>query len=395
MPVQDQKSFLEEINSIYGDTNYFIDAITEEYGFYGFFIEAMRTGSASVNVNRKKIHKQIEDKWISAIEACLPTIDYVTRNYTVGIEEREEVVPIELSKKISSRSVRHLAQHTDYIKEVTDDTVTPSKILNVFNEETVLTYENKFINTLIRRLYTFVEKRYKVLAGNKMDEMGVGVEFDSSFRFGSADGKLSLKIEVSDPIKSEGADDSLVRLNKIRSAILEYMDSRFVKKMGNNYIHPPVMRTNTIMKNKYLRECLELWDFIETYEGLGYVIETEEQAERPKDEFIRQIYSLMSLQYLMFDYNIHHGYQDMPEVVAARRSDQPISVKLLTHFKKVETKDYNSYDTEYRKVINIPDFDRKRRPTVGELQIRNAIEDALAVERELTLSQKQKEYLSD
>lgn len=390
MPAEEQKSFLEEINSIYGDTNYFIDAITEEYGFYGFFIEAMRAGSASVSINRKLISKRIEENWMSAIEACLPTIDYVTRNYSVYIEECEEIVPVELSRKVTNRAVRHLAQHTDYIKEVKDDTVIPSKILNVYNEETALTYENKFLNTLIRNLYSFVEKRYNVLAGDRLDESGVSVEFDNSFSFGSADGKLSLKIEVDDPRIAKDADKTLARLKKIRNTILGYLDSPFVKRMGNNYIRPPVMRTNAIMKNKYLRECIDLWDFIESYEGLGYVIDTEEQAEKPKEEFIKQIYSLMSLQYLMFDYNIHHGYRDMPEVVAARHSDKPFSPRLLTHFKKVETKDYNSYDTDFRKVVNISDFEKKRRPTVGETQIREAIEDALAVERELTIAQKRK-----
>lgn len=384
MPEQDEKSFLEEIKSIYGDTNYFIDAITEEYGFYGFFIDAMRAGSSTVNVSRKTIHKTIEGQWMSAIEAVLPTLDYVVRNYSIGMQEREEVMPIERSKKINNRSIRHLAQHTDYIKDITEDSITPSKILNVFNEETLNTYENKFVNTLVQRLYTFVDKRYVVLSGSGLTQTGVGVEFDSKFKFGKSEGKLSLKIEVSDPIDNPEENDSLARLEKMRSAVIRLMNSPFIKEMGNEYIRPPVMRTNAISKNKYLRECLDLWDFIESYEKLGYLVESEDQSEKPNDEFIREIYSLMSLQYLMFDYNIHQGYENNPEVLAAKRSNQPLYPRLLTHFRKEETKDYNSYDTEYRKVVNLPDMSAKRTPTIGETQIRNAIEDALAVDREMT-----------
>lgn len=377
------------INSIYGDTKFFIDAITDEYGFYGSFIEAMRTGNTTMNVSRRIVHKKLEDQWMNAIEACLPTLDYVMRNYSTGIEEREEVLPIELSKKIGNRSIRHLAQHTDYINEVNGDTITPSKILNVYNEGTVLTYENKFINTLIQHLYTFVEKRYNALMGNGAEETGMGLEFDSSFKFGSSEGKLSLKIEVNDPSSGNTKENPpLERIRRLRQTVAMYLDSPFVKMMGNSYIHPPVMRTNAILKNKYLRECLDLWNYIETYENLGYLIETEEQAEKPNDSFIKDIYSLMSLQYLVFDYNMHHGFKNTPEVLTSKRSDQPLTPKLLTHFQKVETKDYNAYDIEYRKVVNIYNTDMKRGSSKFEAQIRNAIDVALNAEREMTAFKK-------
>ena len=80
------KSYFDEINRIYSDTNYFIDAITAEYGFYSEFIHAMRVGNATVSINRRTVHKKIEEQWMNAIEACLPTIDYVTRHYSVSIE---------------------------------------------------------------------------------------------------------------------------------------------------------------------------------------------------------------------------------------------------------------------------------------------------------------------
>lgn len=384
-----ENRFVEEMRRIYGDTNYFIDAITKEYGFYGFFIDAMRAGNASMNITRRAIHKTIEEQWMSAIEACIPAIDLVTRNGSINIEEREEVLPIELSRNINNRSLRHLSQHTDYISKIEGDKITPSKILNVFHEETMQTYENKFVNTLIHRLYAFVDKRYLALAGRGMDEAGVGLEFDSTFQFGSSEGKLSLKIEVSDPVSGENNIAPFLRLTQLREVLASYLNSSFAKTMGNSFIRPPVMRTNAISKNKYLRECLDLWDYIETYEKLGYLIETEEHAEKPGDALIKEIYSLMSLQYMMFDYNIHHGFEDMPEVVASKQSDEPLTPEIVTHFQKVETKDRNAYPTEYRKVVNISGARSKRPLPAGETQIRNAIEVALAADREMDLFERQ------
>lgn len=381
-------SFIKEMERIYSDTNYFINGIISEYGFYGSFIEAMRAGDASVNINRKTIHKKIEEQWINAIEACLPALDTVMRNYSIGIEEREEVLPIELSKNITSRSIRHLAQHTDYISSVDGDTITPSKILNVFHEETMQTYENKFVNTLIQRLYVFVEKRYTPLEQRGTEESGVGLTFDSSFCLGKTEGRLSLKIEINDPGSSENAPDAFSRIVRLRNILTRYLDSRFVKAMQGSYIRPPVMRTNAIIKNKYLRQCLDLWDYIESYEKVGYALEIEEKAEKPGDGLIRELYSLLSLQYMMFDYNIHRGFQGMPEVIAAKQSDRPLSPDIVTHFQNVEAKDYNVYDTEYRRVVNVSSLTGQHRLSQSEIQIRNAVEVALSADRELELLRK-------
>ncbi|MGN0494032.1 MAG: DUF2357 domain-containing protein, partial [Acutalibacteraceae bacterium] len=352
---------LNDMERIYGDTKYFIEGITTGYGFYGDFIESMRNGSASVRINRKTLHKKIEEQWINAIEACLPALDTVTRNYSVGIEEREEVMPIEFSKNINSRSIRHLAQHTDYITAIEGDTVMPSKILNVFHEETMQTYENKFVNTLIQRLFSFVERRYSALKERGTEESGVQLDFNGAFNFGSSSGKISFNIEVDDPAGKAEEEGSFSRVARIREILLRYLESPFVKAMQGAYIRPPVMRTNAIVKNKHLSQCLDLWDYIESYEKVGYVIEVEEKAEKPSEEFIKELYSMLSLQYMIFDYNIHRGFNGLPEVLNTKQSEEPLSPNIVTRLQRIEADEYNVYDTEYRRVVNVSQLTGQRR----------------------------------
>lgn len=374
---------LKDMERIYDDTKYFIEGITTGYGFYGNFIESMRNGNASVSINRKTLHKKIEEQWINAIEACLPALDTVTRNYSVGIEEREEVMPIEFSKNINSRSIRHLAQHTDYITSVEGDMIMPSKILNVFHEETMKTYENKFVNTLIQRLYYFVERRYSDLKEKGTEESGVQLDFNGAFNFGSSSGKIRLNIEVYDPAENKNEEDSFSRIVRIREIISRYLDSPFVKAMQEAYIRPPVMRTNAIVKNKYLSQCLDLWDYIESYEKVGYVIDVEEKAEKPSEEFIKELYSMLSLQYMIFDYNIHRGFNGLTEVIDAKQSKEPLSPNIVTRLQRIETEEYNVYDTEYRRVVNVSQLTGQRRLSEGELKVRNAVDTALAADREI------------
>lgn len=374
---------LKDMERIYGDTKYFIEEITTGYGFYGNFIESMRNGSASVSINRKTLRKKIEEQWIIAIEACLPALDTVTRNYGVGLEEREEVMPIEFSKNINNRSIRHLAQHTDFITAVDGDMIKPSKILNVFHEETMKTYENMFVNTLIQRLFYFVERRYSALKEKGMEESGVQLDFDGTFNFASSNGKIRLNIEVNDPTEKSDEKNSFSRVVRLREIITRYLESPFVKAMQDAYIRPPVIRTNAIVKNKYLSQCLGLWDYIESYEKVGYVIEVEEKAEKPSEEFIKELYSMLSLQYMIFDYNIHRGFNGLPEVIDAKQSEDPLSPNIVTRLQRIETEEYNVYDTEYRRVVNVSQLTGQRRLSDGEIKVRNAVDAALAADREI------------
>lgn len=383
MPELDDKNRAREMERIHGDTAFFIEEITKGYGFFGDFIESMRAGDATVSIRRRTIHKIIEEQWLNSIEMCLPAIDIVTRNYSVGIEEREEVLPIQLSKNINNRSIRHLAQHTDFIEKVEGDTITPSKILNVIHEETMQTYENRFVNTLIQRLYTFVDRRYSELQKRGTEESGVALDFDGAFQFGTTNGKIRFHIDVSDPAGGDAGDDSFARMKRVREAIVRLLDSSFVRSMQDSYIRPPVMRTNAIMKNKYLRQCLDLWDYIESYEKVGYIIDVQEKSEKPDEAFLTELYSLLSMQYMIFDYSIHGAFGGLPEVLTSQKSDEPLAPHIVTRLQKVEVEEYNVYDTEYRRVVNVSALTGQRRLSDSEMQIRNAVEAALAAEREI------------
>ena len=146
---------------VYEDTLYFVDGMIEQYDFYPEIIDALGNGSAKMELKKRYMLKAIDECWVSKIEDCITALDEVIRTPARFIEETEKVLPIELSRNISSRSIKHLSQHTDYISKVEGDMITPSKILNVFRDETNKTYENKFINTLINRLFLFVERRYE------------------------------------------------------------------------------------------------------------------------------------------------------------------------------------------------------------------------------------------
>ena len=132
---------------------------------YDKFHMLQTKSNSTVSLNHKMMEKMIDLNWVEAIEKGLVHVDNVMRNPRKTVENVEEIVPIALSKKITVDSVKHLAQHTDLIQSVDPVTgkITPSKVLNVHKEESMMTYENKFVNTLIDRVYIFIARRYEKL----------------------------------------------------------------------------------------------------------------------------------------------------------------------------------------------------------------------------------------
>lgn len=272
---------------------------------YQSLLNILRSSGGSISMNRRLMQKVIDSSWVEAIENGLVHVDNVLRNPRRTIEDVEEIVPIALSRKITVESVKHLAQHTDLIQSIDKKTgkITPSKILNVHKEESLMTYENKFVNTLIDRLYIFITMRYEKLAKVAKDEEVFTLGFDTAID-DRAGGKMKIEVKIQNERSLETQDRSgftvWQRVEKLKKIIEGYKGSELCKALGNTFIRPPVMRTNAIMKNVDLKACLTLWQYIESYDKVGYEINTEDSAVQPDSVFLDDFYELIGLHLLLF-----------------------------------------------------------------------------------------------
>ena len=97
--------------------------------------------------------------WIQKLEETLPYIDNIVRNPRRFIVPEEEVTIIEKTKKVTQESIKHLAKHSSLVHEIDEEGfVKPAKLLNVYKEETYDLYENRFMFTLIKNLYKFIQR---------------------------------------------------------------------------------------------------------------------------------------------------------------------------------------------------------------------------------------------
>ncbi len=296
------------MNSTYGDWyGELKDALgtMQDNFIYDDMTRLINAGRSTVSLNRKLMEKSIDVSWVEAIENGLIHVDNVVRNPSRTIVDVEEVVPIALSKKITVDSVKHLAQHTDLIQSIDKKTgkITPSKILNVHKEESLATYENRFVNTLIDRLYIFIMQRYEKLSQIDKDEEVLVMDFTNELDDKQGN-KVAVKLSIDAKRSLETTNDSgytiWQRVEKLKKTLEGYKGSELCTTLGNNFVRPPIMRTNAIMKNVDLKACLSLWQYILGYDKVGYEINVEDTALNPEEEYVEDMSQLMACNLLLF-----------------------------------------------------------------------------------------------
>ena len=111
-------------------------------------------------------------EWLDQIEFSCPYLDIIVRNPKLTLVKEERVVNVEKSKKVTVESIKDLSRHTNYISKYDEENnyVEPSKILNVFNEETYNIYENRFLYTLVKQVESFIIKKEEELKNFLMEK---------------------------------------------------------------------------------------------------------------------------------------------------------------------------------------------------------------------------------
>ncbi|MBR0235124.1 MAG: DUF2357 domain-containing protein [Clostridia bacterium] len=371
--------------SVYDDSIYFIDSIIQEYNIFPTILDKMRQGDATIELRKRFLLRAIDETWVNIIEDTLPALDVIIRNPSKFIEEKEEVVPVELSRKVTVRTLQHLSQHTNYISRIDGDMIIPSKLLNVYRDETLLTYENKFVNTLINRLYAFVNRRYEIAKNAGQDEKTTSIEFKDDFDHNSVKVKMNFRLEIAEP--SSGVDDRVERnysyttdlwhrVERLNDIVTNYANSEFVREMGHAFIRPPVMRTNAILKNKNLRQCLTLWQFIESYDSAGYSMLVQEDLENVDDNYVKELYSTLALQYMIFRYNIHNEF-DAENTLASELSSSELKPRIIDEIKDISASEYDLKDPPPERVSAAPAQTRYATLTPEDMLLLESIDVAL------------------
>lgn len=261
----------------------FINKIGAGDKLFESFISAVRGGDNKLSHNVVSQSVALDDSWILTIESALYSIEQIVRNPRKFIIENELIVDVAKARRVSSKTVRHLSSHSQFIQNIDKDgEVMPKKLLTGELDEDLAIYENRFICALVNRLVIFVEQRYRDLNGKLDISEQTNVKMQSEFDYGGSKFKCALDLQVQEPPKNvdqlKKNQELYDRVDLIRRRLRVLQATEFVKTLSSKKpVRPPIQKTNLLNKNVDYNNCYKLWLFISSYTYLGYSVELMEK----------------------------------------------------------------------------------------------------------------------
>lgn len=290
----------KELIDLYNKTRKQLANLLNDMTFANFY-RAIQSGKRTYGIKNTLINRAIDEDWVNAIITAIPHIDTIVNNPRQYMKRMAEVVPIEKARSVDSNSVKHLASHTNLISSVKNGMVRPNQILAPYNEESLELYENRFVMTLIRRVSEFVDRRYYLL-GAGGNEYGAVIDVNGGFEQEGETVEYSSKVSVRQGAEyfEGGVSDKVYKdLFTIKKYVTAFRYSSFMKVTSEfAEVRPPIVKTNLLKKDPHYAACVELWDFIESYNKAGYKIEITDYEPVVNTEIIDSFDALNLLMYV-------------------------------------------------------------------------------------------------
>lgn len=347
---------MDTLNDLYLKYANEIGPVLEEDRYFQYLYEAIESGHNVLDQQSVVMHKTVDEEWINVIEDSLNSLFKVTAQPRRFIKTAEELVPVDLAKKITGDSVRHLSQNTQFIASNEDGNVQPTKILNVTVEETYDLYENRFLYHLIQRLITFIDKRTDIIFWATGDEKYNTLKFTSNFEDDSEKIEYELSMKITNKTEQSEEDKNnmevFMRIDRVRRQIMQLRRSSFCEVMaGCAKVRSPIQRTNLLTKDPDYRKCLDLWHFLERYDSIGYTIDEEKRALQFDEEYVFQFYTNYIANYATFKTLLDPDTRHLEVDTFKKKVKVHRKPKFLKSIKEEYVDSPNLEDVETRKIF--------------------------------------------
>ena len=342
------------INDLYSKYTNRVERTLENDRYFQYLYEMVQAGNNTLQQKNRILHKVVDERWLTVVEEGVQAIFNIVDKPRRFIATTEEVVPVALAKKITSESVRHLSQNTQFINMNPAGEIQPTHVLNVTTEGSFDLYENRFVYHLIQRLCTFVDKRTDVIFWSTGDEtcntMSMESKVDDAYEEISYKVEMTIKNRQSYVENDTDNMDVFKQIDRVRRMSRTLRSSAFCDIMsGCAKVHSPIQRTNLMMKDPDYRTCYKLWQFIENYDEVGYTIEAQDTALEFDEEYLVQMYINMITNYTVFKSLLESDPRKMTEIATKKR--KPVKPKFVKKIQEEIVDDCNIEDVEIRQVF--------------------------------------------
>lgn len=268
--------------------------------------------SVDSNLNVTTDYDKVECNfdWLDIMEETIRYIDNILRNPNRFIINEEDIVKIELARRVTVESIKHLARNTNLIQDIDKKTgdVKPSKILNINKEESFNTYENRFIFSLINNMKMYIARKKSNLVSESSLKSYKKMDYKGIASLGSEKVNISLNMESrinkKDEHKNGEGNDALERIAKLEEEIANLTGSDIYKNLAKLHVAmvmSPIKKTNLILKNVNFQYALKLWDYMQSHMEDDVKRQKQKKSYEDKGDLKKLIDESFALDYLVMD----------------------------------------------------------------------------------------------
>ncbi len=311
----------DELTNYYSKVYASLDNETTADPFGNYILGRVKGGQKTVTNKSQSEIRNFDMSFLDTIESCYPALTKIMRDPKRTLRYETDVVPVEKVKKVNSDTVRHLASHTQLIKEVKKNgDVIPLKVQTTFAEDELATYENRFIKTLVIRIEKFLERRYDVmkvsLESFETEMLNVKNEFKMSGQNVTVEINVGIKNDLT--TDADTTKEQFDRLLSIREQVHGLRGTEFMKALAKaKDVLPPIMKTNIILHNPDFKLCYGLWLYLDRVDAFATNVDVKERSYRYTQVFDKDINECMALALTSFIKN-----RNIEDVYASKKLPQ-------------------------------------------------------------------------
>lgn len=311
-----------------------VNKVYEDLIFPSVFINATKSNSNIRSQFDKLEYKKFDEDWIVNIESFFPSLNQIIRNLRNTLKYEEEILPVERTRRTNSQSIRHLLRNTRYIRDVTDDNeIVPSRVLNTVSEIDYGIYENRFIMTLIDRLYSYLLNRLETIKKHMHGFKQTNFKLLNEFKINEANYTINFELNAREDFDSTLIDEHNKRIYERTEAAYKVVSrmyhSDFMRTMSRyQKVKPPILKTQIILKNPDFRNAYMLWLFLDRLNVLDYTLEQRIEKKKFNDKYKDEIDKSLMMLFSTIFVNSELGQSVFEEKNVSLKTIKPTEEKL-------------------------------------------------------------------
>ncbi len=325
--------------------------------FYEYFMDALSKAENVIQFSNRRLEKTVDPTWVDMIESCLKPLEKVVNNPRNVIKEETLIVNVANAKKFGADVVRHVAQHASFVEnydEVTGD-VRPSKVQQKFREESAEQYDNRVVYTVLDNAYQFVKIRHDALFNAMNDEMGAKLQVNTDMSTSTEVVEMDFFMHIKDIDSALETDEKnaeiFARISRIYRLLGSLRASKFAEQLAKlGHVKGALVKTNVLKRNPDYRAIAKVYDFLRSYDDVGYSIKVIEQNPQVSETFQRDIFHNV-----LFNYIVLKGYledeKDRRLPAPKKEKRRKLKPKFIREIIEELTEDYDLPDVEIRRVL--------------------------------------------